>query len=160
MWPFSRLFEKKATGDVIGMTEGALQLAQESAKHSHPNEFMGLLRAVPANEVHERFEENKRIVVSVLLIPGTKTNQTSASYKSHSVPNDNSIVGSIHSHPSGVIKPSDQDLSMFTKGPVNIIMGRPYRENDWKAFNRFGEPRQFKVIDEEYDDGTSDLNID
>ena len=62
-------------------------------------------------------------------------------------PNDVSSVGSVHSHPNGVLRPSDADLQTFTSGEVHIIVGAPYGRDDWQAFDSQGQPRELDVLD-------------
>ena len=68
------------------------------------------------------------------------------------VPNDLQAVGSVHSHPNGVLRPSDADLRTFGKGKVHIIVGAPYRRGDWQAFDNRGEPTTLDVLDVEPSD--------
>jgi proteasome lid subunit RPN8/RPN11 len=56
-------------------------------------------------------------------------------------------AGSVHSHPNGVLRPSDADLQTFNKGKVHIIVGAPYGKTDWKAFDQEGDPRKLDVLD-------------
>jgi hypothetical protein len=46
-----------------------------------------------------------------------------------------------------VLRPSAADLATFGKGSVHIIIGYPYRRDDWQAFDREGEPRDLPVLD-------------
>jgi len=80
-------------------------------------------------------------------VPGTESNSVSATVKTNQIPNDVKALGSIHSHPNGVIRPSNADLDTFGRGSVHVIIGAPYRQTDWKAFDSQGEPTQLTVID-------------
>jgi len=62
------------------------------------------------------------------------------------VPNDLRSAESVHSHPNGVLRPSDADLATFGKGKVHIIIGAPYGWDDWQAFDRDGEPIDLRVL--------------
>jgi proteasome lid subunit RPN8/RPN11 len=62
-------------------------------------------------------------------------------------PNDLKSVGSVHSHPNGVLRPSDADLATFGQGEVHIIVGAPYGWGNWKAFDNDGDPTHLDVID-------------
>lgn len=58
---------------------------------------------------------------------------------------DTRTVGLGHSHPSGVIRPSEQDLRGFL-GRVMLIVGPPFAsERDAAFFNRDGEVVPFQV---------------
>lgn len=132
--------------DVVGIAREALEFAMEAAEDSHPNEYLGLLRATPAKEFDIR-DDDGYIVTDVLMVPGTETNPVSATFNSSQVPNDMRTVGSVHSHPNGVLAPSDADRSMFGRGDVHIILGAPYDSRSWRAFDNEGEPRSLDVYD-------------
>ena len=137
-----RLFRSSG---VVGIAESALEFALEASEDAHPNEYMGLLRGEDAS----RFDLDRRgtVITDVLVIPGTETNPVSATVKTNMIPNDTRAAGSVHSHPNGVLRPSDADLATFGKGKVHIIIGYPYGRTDWKAFDRQGEPRELEVLD-------------
>jgi proteasome lid subunit RPN8/RPN11 len=124
---------------VLGIATDALEFAREAAEDSHPDEYLGLLRATPAKDLG--VADEGYVVTDVLVVPGTETNPVSATFGSSQVPNDLRNVGSIHSHPNGVLAPSDADRAMFGKGQVHIILGHPYGRDCWRAFDSEGEPR-------------------
>ncbi|MCQ4334287.1 Mov34/MPN/PAD-1 family protein [Natronomonas sp. F2-12] len=142
-----KLFRSSA---VIGIAADALQLALEASEDAHPNEYMGQLRGQDARTLG--LDRDGTVVTDVLLAPGTKTTPTSAEFKPTYMPNDLKSVGSVHSHPNGVLTPSQADLATFTRGPVHIIVGAPYGRNDWRAFDRDGEPIDLEVLDVEIPD--------
>lgn len=129
---------------ILGIAEDALQFALSSSEDSHPNEYMGQLRGQDARKLG--LDRDGTVITDVLFAPGTKTNPTSAEFKPTYMPNDLNSVGSIHSHPNGVLRPSDADLATFTKGKVHIIVGAPYRQSDWRAFDRDGNPTELEVL--------------
>ena len=129
---------------VVGIANDALQLALQASEDSHPNEYMGQLRGQDARSLG--LDRDGTVITDVLLAPGTKTNPTSAEFKPSHMPNDLNSVGSVHSHPNGVLRPSDADLATFTRGKVHIIIGAPYGRNDWQAFDRDGEPIDLDVL--------------
>ncbi|MFB6073974.1 MAG: Mov34/MPN/PAD-1 family protein [Haloarculaceae archaeon] len=139
-----RLFRSSG---ILGIAESALDFALAASERSHPNEYMGLLRGEDARKLG--LEEDGTVLTDVLVIPGTETNPVSATVKTNMVPNDLRAAGSIHSHPSGVILPSDEDLRAFGRGKVHIIIGAPYGPDDWRAFDREGDPIDLRVIDVE-----------
>ena len=130
--------------EVIGIAGDTLKFAQESAQDTHPNEYMGMLRATPASDL--QLDKSGSVITDIMVIPGTESGPVSASVKSWMVPNDTTSVGSIHSHPSGALRPSDEDLATFGKGQVHIILGAPYTWNSWEAFNNAGEPIDLPVL--------------
>lgn len=144
---FGSLFRQS---EVIGIAADTLAFALEAAEDTYPDEYMGLLRGTPATEFDR--DENGLIITDVLVIPGTTSNPISATVKSNMIPNDLRSVGSIHSHPNGVLRPSDADLATFGSGSVHIIMGAPFGRTDWRAFDRNGDPRELSVLDVELPD--------
>jgi len=131
--------------EVIGIAAETLEFAFEAAEGTHPDEYMGLLRGESARSLG--LDRDGTVVTDVLVIPGTESNPVSATVKSNMIPNDMRAVGSVHSHPNGVLRPSDADLATFGSGEVHIILGAPYRQGDWRAFDRDGDPRSLDVLD-------------
>lgn len=137
-----RLFR---SNDVLGIAEETLEFALEASEQTHPDEYMGLLRGEPARDLG--LERDGTVITDVLVIPGTESNSVSATVKTSMIPNDIKSVGSVHSHPNGVLRPSDADLATFGKGDAHIIIGAPYDRDDWRTFDREGEPRNLEVLD-------------
>ncbi len=135
------------SGEILGIAEPALEFALAASEEAHPNEYMGLLRGEDASKVG--LDRNGTVLTDVLVIPGTESNPVSATVKTNMVPNDLRAAGSIHSHPNGVLRPSDADLGTFGRNEVHIIVGAPYRKTDWKAFDREGEELNLPVLDVE-----------
>ena len=133
--------------EVVGIAREALEFALEASEDAHPNEYMGFLRGTPTEKIDADLARSGYVVTDVLVIPGTSSSPTSATVRSNLVPNDRRTLGSIHSHPNGVLRPSDEDLATFGKGTVHVIAGAPYRESDWRAFDSQGEPRPLEVLD-------------
>jgi len=131
--------------EIIGIAESALTFALEASRDSHPNEYMGLLRGEDARKLG--LDRDGTVLTDVLVIPGTESNPVSATVKTSMVPNDMRAAGSIHSHPNGVLQPSDADLVAFGKGRVHIIVGAPYRRDNWRAFDREGKPMDLDVLE-------------
>ncbi len=83
-----------------------LDIILEGAKSIYPNEFGGLLRVD---------NQAKNTIIEVILLPGTISGGSQALFKLHMLPIDFSIIGTVHSHPSGVPIPSGADLELFDK---------------------------------------------
>ena len=139
--------------EILGIAVDTLEFALEASRETHPNEYMGLLRGEDARRLG--LDEDGTVVTDVLVIPGTESNPVSATVKSSMIPNDMRSVGSIHSHPNGVLRPSDADLATFGNGAVHIIIGAPYGRDDWRAFDREGHPRTLDVLDVDLGDPES-----
>jgi proteasome lid subunit RPN8/RPN11 len=150
------------SSEIIGIADDALQLALQASEDSHPSEYMGQLRGRSARKLG--LDRDGTVITDVLLAPGTRTNPTSAEFNPSYLPNDLNGVGSIHSHPNGVLRPSDADLATFTRGKIHVIVGAPYGRGDWRAFDRNGKPTDLDVLsvdvsDEQFFDFTqSDID--
>ena len=131
--------------EILGIAGETLSFVQRAARESHPNEYMGYLRAERASRLG--LDREGRVITDVLVIPGTETNTSSATVRTMMQPNTDGSVGSIHSHPSGVLRPSDADLQTFGRGQVHIILGAPYGWNDWQTFDSQGEKIHLDVLD-------------
>ena len=138
------------SGGVAGIARDTMEFVLEACEDTHPNEYMGILRGTPASRLD--VDRDGQVVTDVLYIPGTEQNPVSATVKTNMIPNDRRTVGSVHSHPNGVLRPSDEDLATFGRGEVHIIVGAPYGRNDWQAFDTEGNPIELDVLDVELDD--------
>ncbi|MFB6138555.1 MAG: Mov34/MPN/PAD-1 family protein [Halobacteriaceae archaeon] len=136
---------------VVGIAGDALAFAREASEDSHPDEYMGVLRGTPVSTL-DVDADSGYVVTDVLVIPATKSSPTQATLQSNLVPNDSRTLGSVHSHPNGVLRPSDQDVASFGNGVVHVIVGAPYGPEDWAAFDRDGEPRDLPVLDVDLQD--------
>jgi len=117
----------------------------EACRDTMPREFAALLRA----------EEG--IISDVLILPGTDSNERQASVKLYMLPNMH-IVGSVHSHPSGALRPSGPDLSFFSHtGGYHLITGPPFDEHSWACFDPSGRPRILEVLDVDLEDDLDDF---
>jgi proteasome lid subunit RPN8/RPN11 len=133
------------SSSVLGIAAEALEFVQNAARETHPNEYMGFLRAEEASRLG--LDERGRVITDVLVIPGTVSDPQSATVRENMKPNDRNVVGSVHSHPNGVLRPSQADLETFHSGSVHIILGSPYGRHDWRAFDENGDPRELDVVD-------------
>jgi proteasome lid subunit RPN8/RPN11 len=103
----------------------------EGARTLHPRENILLLRG----------KKNKdAIEVSDLIIPPLADHGSHfVTFPLHMLPIDFSIVGTVHSHPSGNLRPSPTDLNHFF-GAVLMIVGFPYaNENNVSVYKSNGE---------------------
>ncbi|XVH30937.1 Mov34/MPN/PAD-1 family protein [Haloferacaceae archaeon DSL9] len=137
-----RLFR---SSELLGIARETLQFILEASEETHPNEYMGFLRAEDARKLG--LDRKGQVITDVLVIPGTESNPVSATVQTNMVPNDLRAVGSVHSHPNGALRPSDADLATFTKGNVHIIVGAPYGRSDWRVFDKHGDQRSLDIID-------------
>lgn len=128
-------FSKDERANVNAIRRRTLRMILEASKSSYPNEFGGLMRA------------RKGVINELVLLPGTESGERAALFKLHMLPIDFTVVGTVHSHPSGEIYPSEADLELFRRfGFVHIIAGRPFDARSWRAFDFLGEPRKLDVV--------------
>ena len=104
----------------------------------HPDEGILLLRG--------RVKKDRIIVSEVVIPPFALHAESFSSFLPHMLPIDFSIVGAAHAHPSGVVKPSLEDLNNFY-GRIMVIVGYPYEsEADIGVFDSEGSRALFSVI--------------
>ena len=113
----------------------------EYASACHPKEGILLLRG----EINK-----KKITVEEVEIPPFSIRGLGFSgFPAYMLPIDFSIVGTAHSHPSGVLRPSPTDMNKFY-GRIMIIAAYPYRtERDIAVFDGEGNPMKYEIIGEE-----------
>jgi len=110
-------------------------MVMEASRDSYPREFGAFLRA------------DGDLIYEIAILPGTIQGDHHTLFFMYMKPIDFSLVGTIHSHPSGVPLPSEADLSMFSNtGPVHIIVAYPFGPENFLAYNRKGEKIDLKVI--------------
>ena len=89
------------------------------------------------------------LLVDNLLIPPLATHGLGFSgFPRGMIPFDLSIMGIVHSHPSGALIPSVQDLNHFY-GKIMAITAYPFRSySDIAVFNNQGDKIQFEIVPE------------
>jgi proteasome lid subunit RPN8/RPN11 len=118
--------------------EKLLQTVLEGARRLYPREMILLLRG----------EKKKNLVnISELVVPPLATYGSDfANIPLHMLPIDFSIVGTVHSHPSGKLIPSTTDLN-HVFGTVLMIVGFPYKDKENAAvYNHNGEKLTLKIL--------------
>ena len=121
---------------VKGIDRSLMEMVNQAARDSLPNEFMAMLRA----------EEG--VISELLLVPGTLQGKDSALVMLHMLPIDYTVVGTIHSHPGYSNRPSRQDLELFRRyGMIHIITCLPYDEHSWQAYDHQGLSIELPVVD-------------
>ena len=129
----------------VSIPRNLLETILEGAKQLYPRESFLLLRG----------KKTKGIIhVSDLVIaPFAVHGKGFAGFSSYMLPMDFSIVGTVHSHPSGNTQPSHVDLNhMF--GRIAMIVGYPYAGEECVAiYDSNGEKLVLQVTaNEERDD--------
>ncbi len=118
------------------ITRRALDSALASARSAYPNEFGGVLRADPPGVISE-----------LLLLPGTTAGRRHANFQLWMLHADLSVAGTVHSHPSGALHPSEADLRLFRSwGRRHLILGAPYGAGAWRAYDGNGRETHLAVV--------------
>jgi proteasome lid subunit RPN8/RPN11 len=126
----------KPGGPVRAIRKDVLELILASGQGSLPNEFGGVLRAYDG------------VITEVMVLPGTEQGARAALFKFYMLPVDHSVMGTVHSHPSGVYWPSGADLELFDRfGSLHIICCRSFGPNDWQAYDSRGRVRELEVLE-------------
>ena len=120
---------------VNAISRKTLRMILEASRDIYPREFGAILRAEAG------------VITELLLIPGTVSGNRHAIFRLHMLPTDFAVVGTVHSHPTGVFEPSDEDRALFSKfGGIHIISGYPYTETTWAAWTNKGERIDLTVV--------------
>jgi proteasome lid subunit RPN8/RPN11 len=121
----------------ISTSEEILQAILDGAKRLHPKEMIMLLRGK---------KTKNQITISELVVPPLATyGKSFANMRLHMLPMDFSIVGTVHSHPSGDVMPSHADLNHFF-GNILMIAGFPYEnESNTAVYDCDGEKLVLRV---------------
>ena len=117
------------------ITRKLLRMILEASRDMYPNEFGAFLRA----------EEG--VLVELVMLPGTVSGRRHAIFQTWMLPPNMNVVGTVHSHPSGVFLPSEEDRALFSNfSGLHIITGYPYDETTWAAWTNKGERVPLRVV--------------
>jgi proteasome lid subunit RPN8/RPN11 len=124
---------------VVSMSGELLDSIFEGAKRLYPKETFLLLRGK---------KSKNEIAISDLVVPPLAVyGYGFANLPFHMLPMDFSVVGTVHSHPSGNIMPSSVDLNHFF-GRILMIVGFPFADTQNVAvYDSKGEKLQLQIID-------------
>jgi proteasome lid subunit RPN8/RPN11 len=123
----------------VSMSAELLDSIFEGARRLYPKETILLLRGKKSKDT---------IYVSDLVVPPLAVyGYGFANLPFHRLPMDFSVVGTVHSHPSGNINPSTVDLNNFF-GRVLMIVGFPFAdEQNVAVYNSNGEKLPIQVTE-------------
>jgi len=114
-----------------------LQAILQSAKAVYPRETVLLLRGKAKKETIE--------VTDFIIPPLASHGRGFSSFPAHMLPIDFSVVGSVHSHPSGVKLPSVEDLNR-SFGKIMMIVAYPFKgEDNVAVYSSSGEKIVLKI---------------
>lgn len=132
-----RYLGENAMGTLVSMSKDLMNAILEGAKRLYPKETILLLRGKRKKDV---------IGISDLVVPPLASyGRGYASISLHMLPTDFSIIGTVHSHPSGNMAPSNTDLNHYL-GIVLMIVAFPFAdETNVAAYNRSGKKLALSV---------------
>jgi len=123
------------------VSRSVIESVLSHAKFVHPKEGILLLRG--------KVEKNRVSVNEVEVPPLAVHSRNFANFPLHMLPIDFCIVGTAHSHPSGVLRPSIGDLNNFF-GRIMIIAAYPYiSERQIAVFDKDGRTLGYEIADRE-----------
>ena len=119
------------------------------SKKAYPNEFLAFFDGKIIDKI--------LYITSLIFVPG-ETGETGAVVHTEMIPINTKYWGSVHSHPGPSARPSDADLSTFSKnGYFHMIVCLPYSFETFKSYDRYGQPMDYKIGDYSYlNDNTHD----
>jgi proteasome lid subunit RPN8/RPN11 len=122
----------------VSLSVELLDAIFEGARRLYPRETILLLRGKKSKDA---------IRVEELVVPPLATyGRGFANIPLHMLPMDFSIVGTVHSHPSGSLTPSDVDFNHFF-GRILMIVGFPFAdEQNVAVYNSHGEKLPLKIV--------------
>jgi proteasome lid subunit RPN8/RPN11 len=121
----------------VSMSLELLDAIFEGAKRLYPRETFLLLRGKKSKNTIRVLE----LVVPPLAVHGRGFTNVPL----HMLPMDFSIVGTVHSHPSGNLAPSDVDFNHFF-GRVLMIVGFPFAgAQNVAVYNSNGEKLRLQI---------------
>ncbi len=123
----------------IYFCENVLYSLLSYARDMHPREIFLLLRG-------KRFRDGF-LIYEFLFPPLTTLGKGFVSFNPSMIPIDLTIIGSLHSHPSGILEPSVEDYSGMY-GVIMVIIAYPYNGVDCIAvFDKDGRHVHFEVVE-------------
>lgn len=139
-WFLRWLFPQNPPEELVILEEVFADI-QELARGAYPREFVafldGTVRKVDGRSV--AFVEGLSIVMY-------EANHYSTSFNMHDLPTLHGAVGTVHSHPSGSIRPSRADIGLFGRfGWCHLIIGSPYLPQTAQAYDKYGRPFPWRI---------------
>jgi len=123
----------------VSLAKQLFQAILEGARNLYPREVILLLRGRKGRNLIE---------ITDLVVPHLANyGRGFADIKLHMMPMDFSIMGTVHSHPSGNLTPSPTDLNHFL-GVVLMITAYPFAdEKNIAIYNRDGEKLTLQITE-------------
>ena len=128
---------------IVYIDKQLLEEILESGRRLYPRESFLLLRG--------KKSKNTFIITDLLIPPLAVHGHSFTVAPLHMLPTDFSIIGTSHSHPSGNITPSAQDLNHFF-GRILLIVGFPFSDQNIGIYDRNGEKLELQLTENKKDD--------
>jgi len=123
--------------DKVTIPKEILTMVLESARRLHPRETIFLLRG--------KKTKDSLNITELIIAPAATYGSGFSSFPMHMLPMDFSLVGTLHSHPSGNLTPSVEDLN-HSMGRLILIVAFPYQGSENVAtYNRDGKRLNLQV---------------
>jgi proteasome lid subunit RPN8/RPN11 len=120
----------------ISIKQSVVDNIIDFAKANYPHEFIAILSGQAKDE--------KLTINSLIYQPYNSSEKSS--WVRINIPSMSNVIGSVHSHPSSSLKPSNADLQFFNKnGVVHMIIGYPYRPQDIACYDSSGNRQNFEI---------------
>ncbi|MFA6064758.1 MAG: Mov34/MPN/PAD-1 family protein [archaeon] len=107
-----------------------------AANNYLPEEFVCLLGG----------NKKSQEITEIVFVP-SETSEDAASINTLSIPFDETILGSLHSHPYSSGQASTADKTFFSKYPINAILGHPYTLENVIFFDEKGKAVQVLIVE-------------
>ena len=123
----------------IEIPQDILDTIYAGAKQLYPRESFLLLRGKSKKSIIK--------ITDLVLAPFTAHGHGTVHFNPFMFSGDFSLVGTVHSHPSGNISPSDVDMNYFF-GRILMIVGNPFEgKNCIAAYNCRAERLPIEITD-------------
>lgn len=134
-----KVHDRRIDMKVAYLKQSVIRNLLNYARDLHPKESILLLRGKVSKD---------EVFINDTVIPPLATHgEGFSTFPLQMLPIDFSIVGVAHSHPSGVLTPSVNDLNQFY-GRIMVIVAFPYQsERNIAVFDREGKALRFQVIE-------------
>lgn len=123
----------------VSLNRQLFEAILEGARNLYPREVILLLRGRKGKDLIE--------ITDLVVPPLANYGRGFADIKLYMMPMDFSIIGTVHSHPSGNFTPSSTDLNHFI-GVVLMITAYPFAdEKNAAIYNRDGEKLMLQITE-------------
>ena len=114
----------------ITIAQSVLEDISAMAQSAHPKEMIAFFSSTKGNlHGHGHIDE--------LQLQAYDASDDSAHVSLNNIPMTTNIIGTVHSHPGGSVRPSDADIHFFSKlGYINAIIGEPYHVKNIQFYDK------------------------